>query len=89
MQYENLFWGMASVVLIALFGGALCARARKVAASLCGCVLLAVLNCCGVIYFTLAGGLADQAGILAFATFMFTLVISAAATLSTRRLLRR
>jgi hypothetical protein len=89
MQYENLFWGMASVVLIALFGGALCARALKLTASLGGCVLLAVVNCSGVIYLTQAGGFADQMGILAFAAFMFTLVISAAATLSTRRLLRR
>lgn len=89
MQYENLFWGMAAVVLIALGGGALCARFRKVAASLCGCAVLAVLNCCAVIYFTIAGGMGDQTGILAFATFMFTLVISTASTLSTRRLLRR
>jgi Na+-translocating ferredoxin:NAD+ oxidoreductase RnfE subunit len=89
MHYENLFWGMACVVVIAIVGGALGAWARKIAHSLGICILLATLNCCAVIHFARVGGFADQTGILAFATFMFTLVISAASTLAMRRLLRR
>ena len=44
MGYENLFWGMATVVAIAILGGALCARASRVGATLGGCVALAILN---------------------------------------------
>lgn len=89
MGYENLFWGMATVVAIAILGGALCARAGRLGATLAGCAILAVVNGAAALFFTLTSDFADQAPILAVATIMFTLVISAAAALAMRRLLRK
>ncbi|OZI61954.1 hypothetical protein [Bordetella genomosp. 11] len=89
MAYESLFWGMATVVAIAILGGALCARASRLGATLTGCAALAVLNGGGVLFATLTGDFMDQAPILAVAAFMFTLVIGVAAALAMRRLLHR
>ncbi|AOB32322.1 hypothetical protein AKI39_18755 [Bordetella sp. H567] len=89
MAYENLFWGMATVVAIAILGGALCGRAVGVGVTLGGCVALAVVNGGWVLFATLTSDFVDQAPILAVAAFMFTLVIGAAAGLAMRRLLHK
>lgn len=89
MAYENLFWGMATVVAIAILGGALCARASRIGATLGGCVALAILNGGWVLFATLTGDFMDQAPILAVAAVMFTLVIGVAAGLAMRRLLHK
>lgn len=89
MAYESLFWGMATVVAIAILGGAFCARASRIAATLTGCAGLAIFNGAWVLFATLTGDFVDQAPILAVAAFMFTLVIGAAAALAMRRLLHK
>jgi lipopolysaccharide export LptBFGC system permease protein LptF len=89
MAYENLFWGMATVVAIAIFGGGLCARAGRLAATLTGCGILAVVNGGWVLFSTLTSDFADQAPILAVAAVLFTLVIGAGAALAMRRLLHK
>lgn len=89
MAYESLFWGMATVVAIAIFGGALCGRASRIGATLTGCAALGILNGGWVLFATLTSDFVDQAPILAVAAFMFTLVIGAAAALAMRRLLRK
>jgi lipopolysaccharide export LptBFGC system permease protein LptF len=89
MAYENLFWGMAAVVAIAILGGALCARAGRVGATLMGCAVLGVVNGGWVLFATVTSDFADQAPILAVAAIMFTLVIGAAAALAMRRLLHK
>ncbi|OZI19913.1 hypothetical protein CAL26_20355 [Bordetella genomosp. 9] len=89
MGYENLFWGMATVVAIAILGGAFCARAGRIGNTLAGCAVIAVVNGAAVLFFTLTSDFADQAPMLAIATIMFTLVISAAAGLAMRRLLHK
>ncbi|OZI38000.1 hypothetical protein CAL29_06495 [Bordetella genomosp. 10] len=81
---------MATIVGLAIVGGGLFAAVfRNRANSLGACVVLATLNACGVLHFAGDGPVADQAVLLACAAFMFTLVISAAATLAMRRVLRR
>ncbi len=89
VQYENLFWGMATIVGLAIVGGGVFAALRQLVNSLGACVVLATLNACAVLHFTGQGPLADQAILLALAAFMFTLVIAAAATLAMRRLWHR
>jgi lipopolysaccharide export LptBFGC system permease protein LptF len=89
MAYENLFWGMATVVAIAMFGGALCARASRLGSTLTGCAILALVNGAWVLFATLDGDFSDQAPILAVAAVLFTLVIGAAAALAMRRLLHK
>jgi hypothetical protein len=86
MQYENLFWAMAYVVVSAIVGGALFARCRRLVQSLYGCVALALVNA-ALAGWALHG--ADTTAfdpVLVFAAFMFTLVICGAATMSMRRL---
>ncbi|ANN73319.1 hypothetical protein ACL598_19735 [Bordetella bronchialis] len=89
MAYEDLFWGMATVVAIAILGGALCACAARIATTLTGCAVLAVVNGGWVLFATLSSDFADQAPILGVAAIMFTLVIGAAAALAMRRLLHK
>ncbi|ALM86565.1 hypothetical protein [Bordetella sp. N] len=89
MEYENLYWGMATIVGLAVIGGGLFALFRGVINSLGACVILATLNACGVLHFAGQGPVADQATLLALASFMFTLVIAVAASLVMRRVLRR
>ncbi|ANN68186.1 hypothetical protein [Bordetella bronchialis] len=89
MAYEDLFWGMATVVAIAILGGALCACAARLGATLTGCAVLAVVNGGWVLFATLSSDFADQAPILGVAAIMFTLVIGAAAALAMRRLLHK
>jgi hypothetical protein len=89
MAYENLFWGMATIVAIAILGGAFFARARRVAATLAGCGMLALANGAWVLYLTAAGPFADHAAILAVAAILFTLVIGTAAALAMRRVFHR
>jgi hypothetical protein len=88
MQYENLFWGMATVVMVAIIGGALLARVGKVVHSLAGCAALAAVNGIVAAYLTRDGAFADQSAILTAGAVMFTLVIATASTLAMRRLLR-
>jgi hypothetical protein len=89
MAYENLYWGMATIVAIAIIGGALCARASRLAATLGGCGILAVLNGAWVLFITLSTDFQDEAPLLAVGAIMFTLVIGAASALAMRRLLRK
>ncbi|RXN87920.1 hypothetical protein C7R54_15155 [Achromobacter aloeverae] len=77
---------MATIVGLAIVGGGLFALFRLLVNSLGACLLLATLNACMVLHFAGVGPVADQAVLLACAAFMFTLVISAAATLAMRRL---
>ncbi|MBR8652169.1 hypothetical protein KDH83_02475 [Achromobacter sp. Marseille-Q0513] len=89
MQYEYLFWSMAAVVAAALAGGALCGRLGSVKQTLIGVVALAVAIFVAVLVLSRLNGFADLAAMLSIAAFMFGLVIAAAASLLTRRILLR
>lgn len=89
MQYESLLWSMTALVALALVGGTLLAGLRRASRSIAGvlvgalCVLGAVLVAAG------EGELADQAWLLAVASFLFCSVIGIAATLVARKVLQR
>jgi len=89
MQYELLYWSMACVVAAALLGGAVCGRAASLRGSLAG--TLALSAAVGSLAYVLArsGAFAEQSAILGIASFMFCMMISSAAALVTRRVLRR
>jgi len=89
MHYESLFWAMAAIVALALVGGALLAGMRLVAHSLAGVLVLALAVLAGVLWMSRQGALADQAGLLAVASFLFCAVIGTAATLVGRKVLQR
>ena len=89
MQYEYLFWSMAAVVAAALAGGALCGRLGSVKRTLIGVAALAVAIFVAVLVLSRLNGFADLAAMLSIAAFMFGLVIAAAASLLTRRILLR
>ena len=89
MQYEYLFWSMAGMVAVALAGGALCGRLRAVGHTLLGVAGLAAAVFVAVLLLARAGGFSDLAAMLSIAAFMFSLVIGAAASLLTRRILQR
>lgn len=87
MQYEAVFWSMATVVGSALLGGACCGRLRSFRALLACVALLAAAVFAVVFIVARKVGLHDLAAMLAVASFMFTLVIAAAAALLVRRIL--
>mgnify|MGYP006906667106 FL=1 len=87
MQYEYLFWSMAAMVAAALIGGSLCGRLRSVKHVLIGVVALAATVFVAVFLLSRHGGFSDLSAMLSIAAFMFSLVIGAAATLLTRRIL--
>ena len=89
MHYEYLFWSMAAMVAAALVGGSLCGRLRTPGRVLAGVVVWAAAVCAVVVVLSRSARFGDQAGMLAVAAFMFSLVIGAAAALLTRRILRR
>lgn len=89
MQYENLFWGMAAVVVVALVGGALCGRCRTVGRSLAGVVAVAAAMLVTVALLAHQAQLGKIVVLLSVAAFMFCLVIGTAVTLLTRRLRQR
>lgn len=89
MQYEYLFWSMAAMVAAALIGGSLCGRLRSVKHGLMGVVALAAAVFVAVLLLSRHGGFGDLAAMLSIAAFMFSLVIGAAASLLTRRILQR
>lgn len=89
MQYEYLFWSMAAMVAAALIGGSLCGRLRSVKHVLMGVVALAAAIFVAVLLLARQGGFSDLAAMLSIAAFMFSLVIGAAASLLTRRILLR
>lgn len=89
MQYEYLFWSMAAVVAAALVGGALCGRLRSAAHTLAGVAALAAAVFVAVFVMSRRGGFSDLSVMLSIAAFMFSLVIGAAASLLTRRILSR
>jgi len=89
MQYEALYWSMACIVATALLGGAVCARASSLRGSLAGTLALSAAAGCVAYGLASAGAFTDYAPILGVASFMFCMMISSAAALVTRRLLRR
>ncbi|MGY6273734.1 hypothetical protein ACXIUT_29070 [Achromobacter denitrificans] len=89
MQYEYLFWSMAAVVAAALAGGALCGRLGSVKHVLLGVAALAAAVFVAVFVLSRRGGFSDLSVMLSIAAFMFSLVIGAAASLLTRRILKR
>ncbi|MBB1594766.1 hypothetical protein [Achromobacter sp. UMC46] len=89
MQYEYLFWAMAAMVAAALIGGSLCGRLRSVKQVLAGVVALAAAVFVAVFLLSRHGGFSDLSAMLSIAAFMFSLVIGAAASLLTRRILQR
>lgn len=89
MQYEYLFWSMAAMVAVALAGGALCGRLRSAGRALLGVVALAAAIFAAVLLLSRRGGFGELSAMLSIAAFMFSLVIGAAASLLTRRILRR
>lgn len=89
MHYEYLFWSMAALVAAALAGGALCGRLRSVKHLVMGVVALAAALFVAVLLMARQGGFSDLAAMLSIAAFMFSLVIAAAASLLTRRILQR
>ncbi len=89
MHYEYLFWSMAAVVAAALAGGALCGRLRSLKGTLLGVAVLAAAVFAAVLALARHGGFSDLAAMLSIAAFMFSLVIGAAASLLTRRILQR
>ncbi|PND34023.1 hypothetical protein C1I89_07180 [Achromobacter pulmonis] len=89
MQYEYLFWSMAAVVAAALAGGALCGRLGSVKHAPAGVAALAAAVFVVVFVLSRRGGFSDLSVMLSIAAFMFSLVIGAAASLLTRRILRR
>ena len=72
-----------------LAGGALCGRLGSVKRTLIGVVALAVAIFVAVLVLSRLNGFADLAAMLSIAAFMFGLVIAAAASLLTRRILLR
>ncbi|SEJ64767.1 hypothetical protein [Achromobacter sp. NFACC18-2] len=89
MHYEYLFWSMAALVAAALAGGALCGRLHSVRHLVTGVVALAAAIFVAVLLMARQGGFSDLAAMLSIAAFMFSLVIAAAASLLTRRILQR
>lgn len=89
MQYEVLYWSMACIVAAALVGGAACGRAASVRGSLTGTLVLSAVAGGSAYVLAHGGAFTDHASILAIASFMFCMMISSAAALVTRRLLRR
>ncbi len=89
MHYEYLFWSMAALVAAALAGGAVCGRLRAVKHMVMGVVALAAAIFGAVLLLARQGGFSDLAAMLSIAAFMFSLVIAAAASLLTRRILQR
>ena len=89
MHYEYLFWSMAAMVAAALAGGALCGRLSSIKHLLMGDVGLAAADLVAVLLLARRGGISDLAPMLSIAAFMFSLVIGAAASLLTRRILQR
>lgn len=89
MHYEYLFWSMAAMVAAALAGGALCGRLSSIRHVLMGVVGLAAAVFVAVLLLARHGGFSDLAAMLSIAAFMFSLVIGAAASLLTRRILQR
>ncbi|WP_459614340.1 hypothetical protein [Bordetella sp. 2513F-2] len=89
MDYESLYWAMAAVVAVALAGGALLARLQRLAASLAGVAVIAVLVLAAAFGLAHRGEFAPHAGLLAVAAGMFNLVIGAAATLVARKVRHR
>lgn len=86
MQYEAVFWSMAAVVGAALLGGACCGRLRLLKALLASVALLAAAVFAVVFIVARQVGLHELAAMLAVASFMFSLVIAAAAALLVRRI---
>lgn len=89
MQYEYLFWSMAAMVAAALIGGSLCGRLRSVKHVLTGVVAMAATVFVAVLLLARQAGFSELAAMLSIAAFMFSLVIGAAASLLTRRILQR
>ena len=89
MQYEYLFWSMAAMVAAALIGGSLCGRLRSVKHVLMGVVAMAATVFVAVLVLARQAGFSELAAMLSIAAFMFSLVIGAAASLLTRRILQR
>lgn len=89
MQYEYLFWSMAAMVAAALIGGSLCGRLRSVKHVLMGVVAMAATVFVAVLLLARQAGFSELAAMLSIAAFMFSLVIGAAASLLTRRILQR
>lgn len=88
MHYENVFWAMVLMVFVAIGGGAALSAVRDVIHALCACALLALLQGLASHAAAAAAGPQANATLLGIAAFMFSLVISAAAMLAARRLLR-
>ena len=88
MHYENFFWAMVLMVFIAIGGGAALSGVRDIIHALCACALLALLQGFASHAAARAAGQYADAALLGIAAFMFTLVISVAAMLAARRLLR-
>lgn len=86
VNYELLYWAMASIVALALLGGWLSGRARALRTTLASVLGWALLVAVVVWVLSRDGNLAAQAPLLAVAGGMFTLVIGAAAALLTRRI---
>ncbi|MEB3097494.1 hypothetical protein VCS63_16785 [Achromobacter sp. D10] len=89
MQYEYLFWSMAAMVAAALVGGSFCGRLGSVKRVLLGVAALAAVVSVAVFLLSRHGGFSDLSAMLSIAAFMFSLVIGAAASLLTRRILLR
>ncbi|MCY1314601.1 hypothetical protein D9M70_652690 [compost metagenome] len=80
---------MAAMVAAALAGGSLCGRLRSVKHALGGVAALAAAVFVAVSVLSRRGGFSDLSVMLSIAAFMFSLVIGTAASLLTRRILRR
>lgn len=89
VDYELLYWAMASMVALALLSGWLSGQARTLGTTLLGVLVWAGVAAVVVWVLTRDGAFAEQAPLLAIAAALFSLVIGAACALLARRIRAR
>jgi len=89
MRYELFFWGMLTVVACAAIAGILLGWLRSVRAILGSAVAISAVIATAVSVLHAQSEMAEGRGLSTVASFMFSVVISVAFALLTRRILVR
>lgn len=89
MRYELFFWGMLAVVASAAVAGILLGWLRSIAAILAGALSVSAIIAISVAVLHAQSEMAEGRGLSVVASFMFSVVISVAFALLTRRILVR